>query len=413
MAAARPALAVHEEWNRRWEDRVHGNDEANKVAVDQDGNVYVAGYSTSTTTGTDYRLVKYGPDGTEIWNRRYDGAVHGQDQITGLALDADGNVYVTGSAQEVPTNPNGSVYHDIVTLKYDTNGNRLWINRYDDSFHYDDVATAIAVDADGNAYVTGYFHLGHYSVTIKIGPDGHTLWKNTYIGPNNQGLKPFALAVDAAGNSYITGTSASGEICETVKYRTDGAFLWVASFDSGNGANLGTDIAVDQNDSVYVTGLSATGLYVYGTVTLKYNSGGSELWHEVYRVNPNYPGESALAVDSKGNVVVTGGQGTVKYGPDGSRQLVLSNPGSHTPVPGIGVKVDAGDNIYVANSDDRLIVDKFGPDGRMHWQRLFSGPSGESETVTALALDRFDNVYITGFSDGSGNPAMRTVKYSQ
>src|SRR5215475_11771852 len=80
---------------------------------------------------------------------RYDGPINSDDEATGIALDASGNVYVTGSS----TGSNGT--SDYATIKYDSAGQQQWVSRYDGTGNYTDEATAIAVNGTGVVYVTG------------------------------------------------------------------------------------------------------------------------------------------------------------------------------------------------------------------------------------------------------------------
>ncbi|MBA3725750.1 MAG: SBBP repeat-containing protein, partial [Armatimonadetes bacterium] len=86
---------------------------------------------------------------TEAWVARYSGPVNGNDAAYALAMDAAGNVYVTGWSW------GGGTSFDYATIKYDSNGNQLWVARYNGTGNYSDEAYALAVDAAGNVYVTG------------------------------------------------------------------------------------------------------------------------------------------------------------------------------------------------------------------------------------------------------------------
>jgi len=85
---------------------------------------------------------------TVEWAKRCNGPGNGEDYATPLAADAEGNVYVTGGAQEKDSSS------DFVTLKYSPSGEQLWVKRYNNSESGYDSASALAVDAQGNVYAT-------------------------------------------------------------------------------------------------------------------------------------------------------------------------------------------------------------------------------------------------------------------
>ena len=96
------------------------------MAIDAVGNVYVTG-SYVSGTGSDYLTVKYDTNGKQLWSARYDGPSH-FDIPRVIKLDQAGNVYVTGSSA-------GTKGFDYLTVKYDPNGNELWTARYDGPDH--------------------------------------------------------------------------------------------------------------------------------------------------------------------------------------------------------------------------------------------------------------------------------------
>jgi hypothetical protein len=125
-------------------------DEATDLAVDSAGNVYVTGGSQGNVAYYDYATVKYDSAGNELWVARYNNLGSDYDFANALAIDSAGNVYVTGESYG-----DGSSY-DYATVKYDTAGNELWVASYNCPLISEwDVAQALAVDSEGNAYVTG------------------------------------------------------------------------------------------------------------------------------------------------------------------------------------------------------------------------------------------------------------------
>jgi Beta-propeller repeat len=204
--------AGQEQWVARYQGPGTGGDSANALAVDDSGNVYVAG--TSYTSGISSSTIKYNSAGQQQWVARYDQG--GYDEAHALAIDGSGNVYVTGAIAD----PNA--YPDYGTIKYNAAGQQQWMARYSaPSANSFDSANAIAVDAGGNVYVTGRSAgPGIYSypdyATIKYDSTGQQQWVVRYNGPGDTDDQAVAIAVDKLGNVYVTGTSNGDYV--TIKY---------------------------------------------------------------------------------------------------------------------------------------------------------------------------------------------------
>ena len=222
---------------------------------------------------------------TQEWVARFDGAGTGDDRANAIAVDAAGNVYVTGQA-----GISGSSV-DYATIKYNAQGVQQWIATYNGPGNSTDIATSIVVDASGNVYVTGA-SIGNNSsdedyATIKYDPSGTEQWVARYNGPGNALDEPFDLEVDDLGNVYVTGRSnRTGGHFEgldflTIKYNALGAEQWVVRFNGvGNDWDEGRALAVDDQGNVYVTGTAGfdAGTAYHDDYTFKYNSSGGLLW---------------------------------------------------------------------------------------------------------------------------------------
>jgi uncharacterized delta-60 repeat protein len=259
-------------WVARYNGPANNSDTAYALAVDDDGNVYVGGGSTGISTVEDYATVKYNAVGSQLWVARYAGTGNSADCIRGLAVDAGGNVYVTGSSYGWPT------WEDYVTIKYNPQGAQSWLDRYDANGN-DDWGHAIALDEAGNVYVTGHSKLegsgpAHDYVTIKYNNQGSRRWVARYDGPASGDEHAWALALDQYGDVYVTGTSpGTGTLNDyaTVKYDTYGNELWVERYNgSGNGDDAASALVVDGDGNVYVTGQSAGAGTGGDYLTLKY-----------------------------------------------------------------------------------------------------------------------------------------------
>jgi hypothetical protein len=192
-------------------------DEATDIAADGAGNVYVTGRSQGSGAGFDYVTVKYDSGGNQQWVSRYDTG-SGDDEAAGIAVDTDGNVYVTGRSQGSGTG------FDYVTVKYDSLGKELWVRRYDQNSGADEAA-ALALDSAGNAYVTGKSTgsgTGFDYLTLKYDGSGGLVWRARYNNKDVNGTdEATAIALDAAGNVYVTGRSQGSATAldfATVKY---------------------------------------------------------------------------------------------------------------------------------------------------------------------------------------------------
>jgi len=126
-----------------------GDDFAHALAVDAWGNVFVTGESVGPGTGADYATLKYDTRGRLIWVSRYDGPGNASDVATDVAVDASGSVYVTGESR------GSALIDDFGTVKYDALGNEQWVARYDDAGGSFNLPTALAVGASGDVCVTG------------------------------------------------------------------------------------------------------------------------------------------------------------------------------------------------------------------------------------------------------------------
>lgn len=140
--------------NEKWTSTHNGNtdlnDVANGVTVDGSGNVYVAGSEYSFGQGSNVWAAKYDTDGNLKWIRTHNGEIDGNDEGKGIALDNAGNVYVAGYETVEGQGKNAWI------RKYDNDGNIIWTQTYNGSANGNDAANGIAIDGSGNMYVAGY-----------------------------------------------------------------------------------------------------------------------------------------------------------------------------------------------------------------------------------------------------------------
>jgi len=320
-------------WVVVYDGGIADDDSGQALAFDEEGNVYVTGYSWGKNSSSDYATIKYNATGKELWVARYNGPVDGEDWVLDIALGNSGNIYVTGWSLGEGGKP------DYATVKYDTSGEQLWASRYNGVVNGYDEPSALAVDYLENTYVTGWSQGNRTDedfATIKYDKDGKQLWVARYNGAANGEDKANAVALDGWANVYVAGWSQESGIytdCTTIKYDNAGNRLWVSSYDGPpGGEDKAQDIAVDTWGNVYVTGWSEGNGTGEDYATIKYDANGKQLW--VARYDGPASGDdraSAMFVDSLANVYITGssqGNGTgedyatVKYDTNGNEVWV-------------------------------------------------------------------------------------------
>ncbi len=428
-----PEMITDTAWVRKYNGPGDYDDIIEAMAVDDSGNVYVTGESWGSNE-YDYCTIKYAPDGTILWIRRYDGPVSLDDQAYAIAIDDEGNVLVTGRSVGNDTT------WDYATIKYYPNGDTVWIRRYNGPVGDDDIATEVAVDDHLNVYVTGSsvgrgtdILTGYDYATIKYDPNGKQLWVQRYDGPKKGLDCPRALAVDGLGYAYVTGISCDSFFtnCEyaTIKYYANGKTAWVRRYD-GFEAHA---ISIDDNYNAYVTGSDGVGDYA----TVKYGPSGNQLWVQTY----NGPGNCedvavALAIDSHNNICVTGytrnswgnpynsDYATVKYDSSGNQIWVRTYNGVlNLDDEPRAMAMDQSGNVYVTGvtgfswghgtSDDCATI-KYNPEGNEVWLFTYNGNERLSDEANAIAVDDFGNVFVAGYSFSSEtNKDYLTIKYYQ
>ncbi len=140
-------------WQSTYNDSDNLDDIAKGVKVDNFGNVFVTGYSTSSAGGKNFATLKYNSSGLQQWIKTYNDTLNGDDESNALVLDDSANCFVTGYAT-IDTINNQADY-DYYTIKYNTSGTQQWSKNTDSEVHLADKATGIAIDNTGSLLITG------------------------------------------------------------------------------------------------------------------------------------------------------------------------------------------------------------------------------------------------------------------
>jgi hypothetical protein len=351
-------------------------DAASAVAVDASGNVYVTG---STTSSKDFPIrnafqpvqggpedafvAEYNPSGNRLWSTYLGGS--GQEQGNGIAVDASGNVYVTGltTSRDFPTTadalqPKLAGTQNAFVVKLTASGRLAYGTYLGGSSR--DTGNGIAVDAAGDVYVTGVTFSKDFPTTAGVAQSqfggssdafvteldptrGGGPVYSTYLGGNNSDAGT-AIAVDPSGNAYITGQTSSHN------------FPTTASAFSSNFTG---------DTSAFVAKLGPGGTLAYST----YLGGGPAPM-------PGYPadGGSGIAADASGNAYITG-------------QTFSSN--FPTTAGAVQTSLAGPSDAFVTKLDTR----QSGASGLV-WSTYLGGD--QAEAGSAIALDPAGNVSVTG-----------------
>jgi RHS repeat-associated protein len=436
------------------------------IAVDAAGNAYVTGFTGGNfpTTGgapqttfggtapyTDAFVTKLNSTGTALVYSTYLGG-SGNDEALGIAVDSSGNAYVTGDtlSSDFPTTPgafqmtyggcvglNGCVSDAFVT-KLNPLGTGLLYSTY---LGVGDVGRGIAVDALGNAYVTGEtfsittapsttvslfpttagafqtacipgtFGCASTAFVTQLNPVGTALLYSTFLGDSSFG---YGIAVDAAGNAYVTGrtgsvsfpttsgafqtTLGSGSTAFVTKFNSTGSALVYSTY-LGAGGDEGDGIAVDSSGNAYVAGSTASvnfpttvgafqpacnfGFYGCNSVFVaKLNplaSGAASLVYSTYLGGGGLDVGRGIAVDSSGNAYVTGS----------------TNSGSFPTT--------AGAYQTTLNGSRNAFVTMFNSTGATLVYSTFLGGFIFDEG-RGIAVDALGNTYVTGLTESVDFP---------
>ncbi len=304
------------------------------IATTPDGGVVVAGSTTTSFSVTGLLTLRYDAAGNLLWSDIIPN-VHGQ--AVRVAVDAQGNAYVIGIAWL--TNASGSTTDDMLTIKYTPSGARAWTRALGFDNTSSDSANSLAIRPNGNVLVTGgavgWFVTGEYD------PAGNLQWSSRVSASGGAG----DIALGPGGVSYAVGntyTPSTGNQFYVVKYSSTGAVLWSKMYP-GTGARR---VAVDSAGNVIVTGYTS----VYSNwLTYKLNPAGTQIWSQVYdrhRFNDEFPYFMTIGPQDEIYITGQGGPGpvsgelsylktvTVRYSPSGTEDWVTYTDAS---VRGLGV----------------------------------------------------------------------------
>ncbi len=364
------------------------------MAVDRNGNTYLAGYDIQQGDEyyqTHFYLVKINAAGTREWKRGFNTIKDSIDEAIAIAVDSAGYVYVTG--RRLDTFCNVCTYNtkvsDMITMKYDSTGKRIWLNRYHDANYILAAPSDIKLSSNGLILITG-------SETHYVSQPG------TYVS-----------------NLLIQKISKTGKT------------VWVKKMDSVTG-NSG---CFDKLDNIIIAGASnPDNLYqTRKPMVLKFNAAGNLLWSNIHNENHKNGELYFVQCDSAKNIYVNGQTDTlafynnpriitIKYNTNGTQQWLKKETNHTTTMSHFygDFKADASGNCYLtgfinkSSVDDDWLTVKYNNAGIKKWSKTFDDVYHGSDKPYGLAVDGKGNVFVSGYVyNTGGNYAIATVGYSK
>lgn len=370
------------------------------VVVDKDGNIFIAGYSDGNLNGAtnngnkDGFLIKYNKAGALQWTRLLGATAGKAANALGVVVDSNGNIYIAGATTSALDGNSVTGLQDAYIMKYDTHGTRLWTRLLgvagSQTFPFG--GAVLAIDTSGNLIFNGQTNgnlagqtkNGIYdSFVAKYASDGTLDWVRL-SGVAGAHTNSYGLITDTAGNIYSVGLT-QGNLDGQIKSGTTDAFL-IKYDSSGNkqwtrltGApSIATNIATvktDRSGNVFIAGyVSAAidGQALTGTTDamfIKFDASGAKQWTRLFGVAGAVTAATALVIDPFDQVYLCG---TTSGNLDGQ------------------IKTGTSD-AFLAKHDTS---------GVRKYTRLL-GISGAGTNPLACTNDENGNITVTGFTNGN------------
>lgn len=398
---------VQVRWFDAFDGPAHGNENAAGLAVDLSGNVYVVARETGLSQQA--KLLKYAPDGALLWTRDI---VDGPEAVTALALDpADGDVVVVGAAPLV--SPAGE---DAIVVRFAPDGTRRWFRRWNGPDSRTDIAESVVVGRSGTVYAAVSTERADFDVDYAVlayRSDGTPIWASVLPETHTAAGTPGPIVIDSGGNLIVTGYGGARYPSDAVVLKLDSAgnLVWYRTYD-GPGADFDAayDVATDSHRNVYICGLvsmSSSSQPDYAGFLAKYDPQGNLLWDRlVDDLGVGTDSLDALEVDYQDHAVVAGRRWDAatqymgwlaRYDPQGNLgwQRTWVGDDQHQEL-WTALDVDDAGGIAVAGGEFRALdypiyesdaeVRRYDKEGNQRWAHagLFAVPNSDYATAVAF-----------------------------
>jgi hypothetical protein len=425
--------AGNEEWRRaNTATALNAWEEVVAIATAPNGDLVTLSRSFGQTSISDFRIVRYKPNGDEAFHIRIDspnanpGPGNSSDQPVALAIGSDGAIFAAGNTSVDPLQP------DFLVVKLAADGVQQWRASEGDDDRQSAVYRGTRVDPAGNVYVAARAQFGNKSdyMLSMLNPNGLLQWQYYAHGSSYRDL--YNLAVDGIGNAVLIGSAPassnglSGAGFETIKIDASGNEVWRVSAGASQqgGVDIPSLVEFDVSGNVIVAGYRAHAIDTNQFMTIKYSPTGAELWRAYASKGRSAP--TSMALDNAAGIAVAGWSQespavsqelmVVKYGASGDEQWRRFYPTFADSVSRL--RFDAEGNLFVATTvtgptSSDFSVAKLDPSGNELWRKVVDSPDQLEDTLEAMAVDSTGNVVLTGKARRTGGVfSAMTVKLS-
>lgn len=194
-------IALVFDWERWHNGPSKQIDEAQFVATNLYGDIYVTGNAYSKEGRQDIVTIKYDKKGTQKWVRTMNGTANSRDEPIGIGLDSKGNVIVTGYLSNVKTK------EDYCIIKYNPEGDTLWTTAWREMVQGKGVPAAMAIDREDHIFVAGAGPIIGEPYARRLDPDGKIVWETIIKSPDGKPMPGglHKMCIDEKGNLYFSG----------------------------------------------------------------------------------------------------------------------------------------------------------------------------------------------------------------
>ncbi len=347
------------EWYKTYDGPGNGVDLTNDIKMDNSNNIFLGGRSVGLD-GTDLLILGYTEYGDSLLELIYNSAPQSWDEAFSLAIDSSSNIYVAGSS----TFEQNTFY--AILHKYSVNGELIWAKDFYDDININSEGIQVTLNSREEPII-GY-HQNAAKFT-KYSSSGDSLW-TVSVEDDTSLYQINYLISDKNNNIYVAITHVTfdqwGEFYPEaliIKLSDVGEILWQKTIEGFGGKKIIFDN--DENPIALIA----------DSKIVKFNSDGDTLWSREYPKLGDIAIISDLIVDSNNDIVFAG----------------------------YGISVNSWD----------YFTQKLSETGEDLWERIFNSDENLKDYARSIALDKKDNVYVTGGTHNSLSIGYcNTIKYS-